>query len=328
MAWLVSFFLPHIVIETSSALVNLHNTIGIVLLITGFIAFFISAGQIYYYKLTRKGTVTIGIYKFIRHPQYTSFALCSFGLLLLWPRYLVLVMFITLLCAYYLLAKAEEKECEEKFGQSYNDYKNKTNMFLPFRIPLVRKIFVLPQSKVGKVLSFFAIYIITVLISLGLARGLQSIALDSLYAIYTKDSAYISVNKIEKEKIEELAIIALANDELRFRLDSVKENSNTKYINYIVPAEWYISEIPMNITSGNPEHYFQSSISNKNLYKIIFTKAVLHNKHGLPSWELLLNTLMVIPIVEVWIDVSQKKIIKLLDPPQEVRYENVPVPFF
>jgi protein-S-isoprenylcysteine O-methyltransferase Ste14 len=55
LAWLSSVFLPHIVVETSSVLLN--------------------------YKLARKGAVTGGIYNFIRHPQYVSLAICSFGLL-------------------------------------------------------------------------------------------------------------------------------------------------------------------------------------------------------------------------------------------------------
>ncbi|UCG66093.1 MAG: isoprenylcysteine carboxylmethyltransferase family protein [Deltaproteobacteria bacterium] len=327
-AWLTSFFLPHIVAETSSTLVNLHNVVGAVLAILGFVTFCVGAGQVYYYRLTRKGAVTGGIYNIIRHPQYASFALCSFGLLLLWPRYIVLVMFMTMLFAYYFLAKVEERECEEKFGQSYIDYKNRTNMFLPFRIPLTEKLPNLPQSRLKKALSIAALYVLTVLVSLGLARGIQSLALDSLYALYSKDSAYISVSKIKPETMEKLVAIALANEDVQTKLGDAKDSTNTKFLNYVLPAEWYVSEIPMNVVEGSPDHFLRSDDYDKSHYKIIFTKADLRTDRHVEGKELLLNTVKRIPIVEVWLDLSQSKVNNVQNPPATMKYENTPVPVY
>jgi protein-S-isoprenylcysteine O-methyltransferase Ste14 len=103
-AWLTRFFLPHIA-KTASTFLNVLVGVGWALASIGMTAFCIGAGQIYYYKFTRKGAVTGGIYNLIRHPQYVSLAVCGFGLLLVWPRYLVLLSFITMLFAYYFLAK-------------------------------------------------------------------------------------------------------------------------------------------------------------------------------------------------------------------------------
>jgi protein-S-isoprenylcysteine O-methyltransferase Ste14 len=171
LGWLSQIFLPHIVIETASPLVNAHNVVGAILALFGFIAFCVGAAQVYYYKLTRKGAVTGGIYNVIRHPQYVSFAICSFGLLLLWPRYIVLVSFVTMLFAYYFLAKLEERECEQKFGQSYIDYKNATNMFLPFRIPGTDRLPALPKSGAKRYIAIFAGYVSVLILSLSLAMG-------------------------------------------------------------------------------------------------------------------------------------------------------------
>ena len=55
LVWLSTVFLPHIVVETSSVLVNSHNIVGGVFFIIGFLGFCITAGQVYYYKLARKG---------------------------------------------------------------------------------------------------------------------------------------------------------------------------------------------------------------------------------------------------------------------------------
>ncbi len=330
MAWLISFFLPHVVVDTSSTIVNLHNIAGAVLAILGFLMFCMGAGQVYYFKLKKKGAVTGGIYNYIRHPQYASFALCSFGLLLLWPRYLVLVMFVTVLFAYYFLARLEERECEEKFGQSYVEYKNRTQMFLPFKIPWTDKLLdIPPQPRIGKWLSVMTLYALTILLSLDLAQRLQSLSLNSLYAVYLKDSAYISVTKIDQENMANLIEIALANEDIQACIDNVKGNANTKFLNYLLPAEWYISEIPMNIVECNSEHFLQSSNDyNKNFYKIIFTKANLRTDQNFEGKELLVNTINITPIVEVWLNVSQQKVVDIKQPPETIMYENVPVPVY
>jgi len=193
LAWLSSFFLPHIVAETSSVLLNLHNVIGAMLAVAGFLTFCVGASQVYYHKLARKGAVTGGIYNFIRHPQYVSLSICSFGLLLLWPRYIVLLTFVAMLFAYYFLAKVGESECEEKFGQSYVDYKNKTNMFLPFKVSLVEKLPRLPKAGLKRYLAILGLYVSTAAVSIGLANRLESWSLESLHTLYSTDSAYISV---------------------------------------------------------------------------------------------------------------------------------------
>lgn len=73
--------------------------------------------------------VTDGIYKYVRHPQYTGIFLITVGTLIHWPTLITLLMWPILMLAYYHLAKREEKEVEEKFGQIYQEYKNKTPMF-------------------------------------------------------------------------------------------------------------------------------------------------------------------------------------------------------
>ena len=107
---LIRFFLPHVVRETASPFINGIETAGILFSVLGFSIFVIGACQIYYSKLTKKGAVLGGLYKYIRHPQYTSFIVCSFGLMLLWPRYIVIFFFVTLSFGYFFLARAEEKE--------------------------------------------------------------------------------------------------------------------------------------------------------------------------------------------------------------------------
>src|SRR4030042_2856098 len=328
LAWLMSIFLAHIVVETSSALLNLHNILGAVLAIIGFLAFCIGAGQVYYYKIFRKGVVMDGIYNFIRHPQYLSLAICSFGLLLLWPRYIVLLSFIAMIFVYYFLAKVEENECEGKFGKSYIEYKNRTGMFLPFRISLMDKLPNLPKLRPKRYLMIITLYIVTSIVAISLANGLKSWSLSSLYALYSKDAVYISITKVDKKILDHIVKIALTNPEVETRLRSKSEGGSTKFINYVLPDGLYVSEIPMNPVEGVEGHHFLSTNYKKDSYKIIFTKAEVRTDQGVTGKEILLNTVKRIPILEVRIDLSQNRVAEIKNPPANIKYENIPLPLY
>ena len=75
--------------------------------------------------------VTRGIYKYIRHPLYSSLILLSWGTFL---KDISLVSFVLALIASGLpvaIAKVEEKENIQKFGEEYLSYMKKTKMFIP-----------------------------------------------------------------------------------------------------------------------------------------------------------------------------------------------------
>lgn len=80
-----------------------------------------------------KGLVTSGIYRYIRHPQYTGFFLIMTGWLLHWETTLTLVMYPILVIVYYFLARKEDKELRNEFGDEYEEYRESTPMFIPIR---------------------------------------------------------------------------------------------------------------------------------------------------------------------------------------------------
>lgn len=75
--------------------------------------------------------VTRGIYAYIRHPQYTGFLMVTFGMLLEWATLPLLIVWPMLIVIYYRLAKKEEADMAQEFGQAYIDYQQRTGMFLP-----------------------------------------------------------------------------------------------------------------------------------------------------------------------------------------------------
>lgn len=79
----------------------------------------------------RGGLVTGGIYAYVRHPQYSGLFLMTIGMLVQWPTLLTLLMWPVLTAVYYRLAKREEAQCLEEFGDSYRQYKERVPAFVP-----------------------------------------------------------------------------------------------------------------------------------------------------------------------------------------------------
>lgn len=86
----------------------------------------------YWVKEEGKGRlVTEGIYRYIRHPQYTGVFCISLGMICEWATIPLVIMFPLMLVMYTRLAKREEQDMEREFGAEYVAYKQRTGMFLP-----------------------------------------------------------------------------------------------------------------------------------------------------------------------------------------------------
>jgi protein-S-isoprenylcysteine O-methyltransferase Ste14 len=87
----------------------------------------------YWSKETGKGTlVTTGIYRYIRHPQYTGLLLLSLGMLIEWATLPMLLLYPIMVYLYVRLAKKEERDMTAEFGDAYRDYMKHTKRFIPF----------------------------------------------------------------------------------------------------------------------------------------------------------------------------------------------------
>ena len=129
-AWLESFFLPHSVITTSHFLEFMRWKVGSWAFGVGLLAALICAFQVYTTKLLKHKAAQSWMYRFIRHPFYLSLAIAGFGLLTIWPRTIILVLYLGMLFLYYFLARFEEKQVEAAHPD-YAEYRKRTRMFLP-----------------------------------------------------------------------------------------------------------------------------------------------------------------------------------------------------
>ena len=87
----------------------------------------------YWSKATGTGClVKTGVYRYIRHPQYTGLLLLSLGMIASWATIPLLVMYPIMLGMYVRLARKEEKDMIREFGYEYIKYMETTKMFIPF----------------------------------------------------------------------------------------------------------------------------------------------------------------------------------------------------
>ncbi len=322
-SWLTRFFMPHIAAETSSVAINSHGTVGAFLAILGFAVFCIGAAQVYFNKLTKRGPVTGGAYRFIRHPQYAAFIVCGFGLLLLWPRYIVLLMFITMLFGYYWLARIEERECERRYGLPYRDYVDATSMFVP--LPLsARKLSRFPASGWRRYAAFAVLYAVIMAGGITGARMLESHSLKSLYTYVTADSVTVSAVKMSPEVLKAVVTTALAHRDVQKLLE--QQGPGTHYLNYVLPAQWFISEVPMDSPEGTCDS--QPKVYDRHLYKIILTRADVRGPLHESAEMSLPQVVRREPLAEVWVDTAGNRVTQVKDLPSTARYGNIPVALY
>jgi protein-S-isoprenylcysteine O-methyltransferase Ste14 len=221
LAGLTSFFLPHYA-ASSSDLVNSAAAIGGVVTALGLLGFLVGAAQVYSRKLRRRGAAVGGVYRFVRHPQYASLILAGTGMLALWPRFLMVASFVTMLFIYHALAWVEERECLREFGQAYADYQQRTPRFVPFGRTMQRLFSAWWSQRpwLVRVLAGVLAYASALTLALGLASAVQAYSLRHLYTCATGNAVHVSLTPLDGATLRAVAQVAAADDRVRARVDS------------------------------------------------------------------------------------------------------------
>ncbi len=103
-------------------------TLGQMLILTGALLSLIGWRQLWGH---RKGLIHTGLYRYIRHPQYSGFFLFIIGSMINWPTIPTLAMAPLLMLRYQRLAVEEEKDMMAQFGEEYSHYMAATERFFP-----------------------------------------------------------------------------------------------------------------------------------------------------------------------------------------------------
>lgn len=103
---------------------------SMILIIAGFILLS-NAWRVLHKAQRDHKLATTGPYARVRHPQYIAFIVIMFGFLLQWPTLLTVAMFPVLVWMYVRLARSEDREAKEEFGELWHIYKRQVPAFIP-----------------------------------------------------------------------------------------------------------------------------------------------------------------------------------------------------
>jgi len=235
-AWLTGFFLPHAVVSKSSVL-NFINGFGRTLFSLGMLSFLIGAIQIYAAKIRRRGVVTGIVYRWIRHPQYLFLGIAGLGLLLFWPRFFILILYVIMLFVYYLLARHEEQRMLAKHGESYRQYMQQTAMFFPGEPggKIFRVLFGWSRSKgLALGLAYAALLVLFTAAAFGLRN--YTISQTSIETMPEKQLMVVSVIPQADKSIQEIIDHVFRDDTVSGAIENFKQQGHKGFMVHLMPA--------------------------------------------------------------------------------------------
>jgi protein-S-isoprenylcysteine O-methyltransferase Ste14 len=228
--WLAGFFLPHMVVPPSM-LLKAVRVGGSVLFVGGTVVFLACAADVYSRKLLRRGPALGGPYRWIRHPQYLALAATGLGLAILWPRFLVIVLWTVMVGLYWLLARDEERRMLKQFGDRYRDYMARTGMFVPRSVERLAGRLPLPRSKTLRRSAAFAFLAI---VAVGGAFALRAYTVDCLPVWSSGRVTAISILTTDEPMLDHRMQAILALPQVSSRLARVE----SPIVVYLVPTEY------------------------------------------------------------------------------------------
>jgi protein-S-isoprenylcysteine O-methyltransferase Ste14 len=76
--------------------------------------------------------VTDGVYRYIRHPLYSSLFVLNWGIFFKQPSWLGFLLACATSLLLVVTARCDEAECTRIFGPAYQQYIRRTRMFVPY----------------------------------------------------------------------------------------------------------------------------------------------------------------------------------------------------
>ena len=228
--WLTSFFLPHMILPPTLTLKTIR-ILGSVSFIAGFLTFIVCALQVYLGKIFGWGIAHKGFYKYVRHPQYLGLGIWSIGMVILWPRFVVLATLSLMFVLYYILARDEERRMITQYGESYRQYIKSTGMFLP---ACIERPFSIINRWVPVVsLRYMAVSMATITVVIGAGFICRELTLRSLRFESRDNLTLVSIlpedNKLSANILDKLS-------KNHGRKDFLKNEKD--YLGYVMPANY------------------------------------------------------------------------------------------
>jgi len=323
-AWIAAFFLPHSVVATSSTLIEFIRWKGMYLFGIGLIGFFVFAIQLYSAKSRRKGVVKNFVYSYIRHPQYLFFMLSGVGLLFIWPRMMMLILFTIMSIFYFYLAKFEESKMQAKHPE-YLEYMKKTAMFIPGNPG--GKIFNLlfgwiPNQKVAQLIAI----VLVIIIIFGGAIGLRNLTIAniSITKMPDKNIMAISIFPHTEQYLRDVVYKTMAYDSVQ---KALSEQGNVSFTAHIMPSNYGMIGMFTEIHSKAEIEWLNLWGTESDEVKVVISKIDKPGKKFVPLNEIMDMSAKMTPVLVVDLNLTTGEVINVTMT-STTHYGDVPQPIF
>jgi class 3 adenylate cyclase/protein-S-isoprenylcysteine O-methyltransferase Ste14 len=324
-AWLTAFFLPHFS-HTSHPLLNSLHELGGLLVLLGAAVFVLSFCHLYGAKLWRREVVTGGLYAVVRHPQYLGLALVGLGTLLIWPRFLVLIMYITMLFLYGWFARREEARCVQHFGDRYRAYQARTGALYAHR--LLRKLpRLLPPSGGTRRWATVALYVGVLVVASSAGYRLRDYALASVSSLYTERMAVLSPAVLREDELRTALHVAMGSAAVQGALQTAGQTA--PLLVYVIPVAWDIPDLPLELSGTKRERRgpYTPADFDRRLYKVLFTTVRTHA--SAPRGKAIVTTAYGRqPLLIARVNTETQQLMGIETPPAHVWWGDIPTPLF
>jgi len=349
-AWLTGFFLPHAVVSKSEVL-NFINGFGRTLFSLGIIAFLIGAIQIYSAKFRRKGVVTGILYRWIRHPQYLFLAIAGLGLLLFWPRFFILVLYVTMMFVYYLLARHEERRMLAQYGDSYRAYVQRTAMFIPGEPG--RMIFgALFGWMKPKDMALALAFVSSLALFVAIAFVLRSYTISKISMLHVpeKQLTAISILPLASESMQDILDLAYQDSVVVAALEDFQKQGHRGFLVHLMPQHYMMQGLfvqpamsdmrPRGGRSlgavfgfffpflGSHSHHEMMGTMTGGPVRLIFSQLTWPDGEYAPFDEALAFTVKHLPVLKVDIEPVVRKVITVEQTASRNYWGQMPMPTF
>jgi protein-S-isoprenylcysteine O-methyltransferase Ste14 len=331
-AWISSFFLRHVVVETNSTFLKIMGQFWLLFPI-GLIGFFVFAFQVYWAKFRRKGMVNNFMYTYIRHPQYLFFMMAGLGVLITWPRMMMLILFTVMSIFYFYLAKFEERKMTAKHPE-YLEYMKKTAMFIPGDPggKLFKLLFGwIPNQVVAHIITI--VFIVTIIF--GGAIGLRNLTIANISTTQFPDkrTLAVSIYPHKEQYLRDILQKTIASNSVK---NALSEHGNVSFISHIMPSNYGMLG---HFTEVNREEFRKRMLSNKlsirdriwgtesDKVKVAFAKIDKPGRESVPLNEIMDMSSRMTPVLVADLDLTTGEVINVIVNSKS-QYGNTPQPMF
>lgn len=199
-----------------------------------------------------------------------------------------------------------------------------TPRFIPLKLPTLPW----PESGLKRSVANFFLFGLAMFLAISVGMGVRHYALSQSAIFYTNDAATIATALMSQTEMEKTLQIALTPSEVQNRLTQAGYGSGAKLLNYIVPLDWFLPDLPLEKLPEGVHGHYQPQLFNRDEYKVLFTKAQLSTEAPIVSEDIVKRTVAREPIVVVKLNTASGEILGIEQPPTHVRWGNIPTPLF